>query len=129
MEDNLKKQIEDIMKQIDEQKDDNDSTGTKNIVHVYILDASTQESKPGEQVKKAPLHNRVWLIALCLLIGCIGLLFSLFPLINTTASTITSTAGASMTTQQITLGPTGVVLVLTLLAFLVSFLILEKRQN
>ncbi|BCL83509.1 hypothetical protein ccbrp13_59740 [Ktedonobacteria bacterium brp13] len=59
MEDNLKKQIEDIMRQIDEQKDDNDSTGTKNTVHVYILDASTQGNKPGEQVKQALLHNRL----------------------------------------------------------------------
>src|SRR5690348_11734074 len=124
MEDNLKKQIGDIMKQIDEQREDDESKGSKSTVHVYVLDASPQESKPGEQVKQALLYKRVWLIAPCLLISCIRLLFSLFPRISITASTITSTAGASMTTQQITLATTGVVLVLILLSCLGRFPIL-----
>lgn len=136
MDEHLKQQIEDILKHLDEQPiptTEDDPVNQGHIVHVYLMNNGNNQGgkTPGNRCTTAlfPQPRRVFhLIGLCILVACVGFIFSLFPIITTTTTTIASTA-ATITTQQSTLGPTGVALMIGGLALLTGFLVLERKQN
>lgn len=132
MDDHLRKQIEEVLRRVDEQLPHTTEEGQGRIVHVYILGEGGHRGR-GKKGRPCatdlfPLPRKVaTLLGWCLFIGCVALLLSLFPIITTTTTTMTLSS-TSITTQQTTLDPSGVALIIGGLAFLVKLFKFERKE-
>ncbi|GCE19541.1 hypothetical protein [Dictyobacter kobayashii] len=133
MDDHLRKQIEEVLRHVDERPPHTTEEDQGRIVHVYILGEGGYHGggDPGRPCATAlfPLPRKVvTLLGWCLFLTCIALLLSLFPIITITTTTVTL-ASTTIITQQTTLNPSGVTLLIGGLALLVKLFNFERKET
>lgn len=118
MDKHLRQQIDDILRDLDEEQGELTETGgsVKGPVHIYLVDSGSK--------RPCVLHWPGALIV-CLLVVGIALPLSIYPIVTTT----TIVVSATVTTQQSTLGPSGVALIMGALALLSISLFARKASK